>query len=326
MEITRYHVIYTILMMPQGGIDLINVIKLTSRKVFKAAIIFLIFVYITVLLCTIPSSFTLSFEDGKLIPSHKGDFIIKETNVKFTSLIRLDLGGTGTDGRSLNYLFDKTMKNSISLLAGGLMLAILLGIPKGIFDSKRGREKGSSLKVLGTIIPVSIPDIMIIALLQRLAVFLNKNGIEIFRVGGGGSINHMLLPLVALSILPACYIARITSMSIDNFYKQDFINVAIGKGCSNFRVLWNHVMRNAIPSIIYSLPTITSIIIGNLLMVERVFGYPGLTNALVDFFVRDEKDGLIVCIILIGIIYFILDSIFYILKWSAVKPLKERTI
>lgn len=305
---------------------MINLMKITSNKVFKLAIIFLVFIYITVLLCSIPSSFTLRFVDGRLIPSHEGSLIFKEVNEKFTSLIKLEFGGTGTDGRSLNYLFNKTLKNSVSLLSGGLMLAILLGVPKGIFDSNRGKEKGSSLKVLGTIIPVSIPDILIIALLQRLAVYLNKNGIEIFRVGGGGTLNHMLLPLVALSILPASYIARITSMAIDDCYKQDYINVAIGKGCSRFRVLWKHVMKNAIPSIIGSLPTITSIVIGNLLMVERVFGYPGLTNALADFFIKYEKDGLILSIILIGTIYFLLDSIFYMLKLIVAKPHKEKII
>jgi ABC-type dipeptide/oligopeptide/nickel transport system permease component len=305
---------------------LINVLKLVSKKLLYAILVFVIFVYITVLLCTIPSNFTVSFEDGRLTFSNIGFFVIKDTNEKFISLIKLDLGRTGTDGRSLNYLVTDAMKNSIFLLAGGLILAILLGIPKGIFDSKRSSEKRLDLKVLSTIIPVSLPDIMIIALLQRLAVFLNTHGIEIFRVGGGGTIKHLLLPLVALSVLPACYIARITSMSIDDCYNQDFINVAIGKGCSNFRILWNHVMRNALPMIIGSLPSITAIVIGNLLIVESVFGYPGLTNALVGFFMKYERDGLIACIILIGIIYFILDSIFHILKWTVYKPHKERIL
>ena len=313
-------------MIARGGIDLINLIKLVLRKIFTAVLIFFVFVYITVIICTIPSNFTVNFEDGRFTASHSGSSIINVSNEKFISLIKLDLGVTGTDDRSLNYLVNKTMKNSVTLLMGGFMLAILLGVPKGIFDSKRRKQKESNLKVLSTIIPVSIPDIMIIALLQRLAVFLNTHRIEIFRVGGGGTINHMLLPLVALSILPACYIARITSMAMDDCYKQDFINVAIGKGCSSFRILWNHVMRNSIPSIIGSLPAITSIIIGNLLMVERVFGYPGLTNALFDFFIKYERDGLIASIILIGIIYFVMDTIFYILKWVAVKPFKERVI
>jgi len=305
---------------------LINRLKSASRKVLLSALIFLIFVYITVLLCSIPGDFTITLEDGSLTPSHIGIFIIKDANEKFISLLKLDLGGTGRDSKSLNYLVTKTMKNSVTLLFGGLVLAVIFGIPKGIVDSKRDSTSGSSLKVLGTIIPISLPDIMIIALLQRLAVFLNKQGIEIFRVGGSGTINHMLLPVIALSVLPACYIARITSMSIDSCYKQDFINAAIGKGCSRNRILWNHVMRNAMPSIIDSLPAITSIIIGNLLMVESVFSYPGLTYALVNFFAEYERDGIIASIILIGIIYFLLEAVFNLLKWIVVKPLREGSL
>lgn len=301
---------------------MINRILHVFKRLLPAVIIFFVFAYITVFMCSIPSDFTVTLEDGRLTPSHIGVFIIKDTNEKLLSLLKLDLGRVGRDNRSLNYLVTDAMKNSLTLLTGGLLLAIVLGIPKGIMDSRRGNTNSTGLKVLGTIIPVSLPDIMIIALLQRLAVFLNKNGIEIFRVGGYGSIHHMLLPILALSVLPACYIARITSMSIDGCYQQDFVNAAIGKGCSRTRILWNHVMRNSVPAIIDSLPTITSIIIGNLLMVENVFSYPGLTQALVGFFGEYERDGLIASILLVGVIYFILDALFNILKWAVVKPLR----
>ena len=303
-----------------------NRFKLASKKVLLVVLIFLIFVYVTVLLCTIPTDFTIKFENGKATPSHIGVFIIKDTNEKFISLLTLDLGRTGKDNRSLNYLVTSIMQNSMLLLTGGLMLAVFLGVSKGIIDSKRGSTSESSLKVLGTIIPISLPDILIIALLQRLAVYLNNHGIEIFKVGGSGTINHLLLPIIALSILPACYIARITSMAIDNCYQQDFIKVAVGKGCSSYRVLWNHAMKNAIPSIIDSFPTITSIIIGNLLMVEKLFSYPGLTQSLLNFFSHNDRDGIIANIILIGIIYFTLDAAFKMLKWTIVKPLKEESL
>ena len=305
---------------------MINRLKPVSKRILLSVIVFLIFVYLTVLLCSIPSSYTISFDDGKMTPSHIGVFIIKDANEKFISLLKLDLGRVGKDERSLNYLVTDIMKNSIMLLAGGLMLAVILRIAKGILDSKSGSASESSLKVLGTIIPISLPDILIIALLQRLALFLNNHGIEIFKVGGSGTINHMLLPIIALSILPACYIARITSMSIDSCYREDFIKAAVGKGCSSYRVLWNHVMRNAIPSIIGSFPTITSIIIGNLLMVEKLFAYPGLTQSLLNFFAKNERDGVIANIILIGAIYFVLDALFNMLRRITVKPFQEERI
>lgn len=302
---------------------MIKKITLASRKLLFSFLVFLIFVYVTVFLCTIPRNYTVKFEGGQVTPSHAGVFIIKDTNEKFISLLKLDLGRVGRDNRSLNYLVTSTLKQTAVLLAGGLTLAILLGVGKGIIDSKRGRSSESGLKVLGTIIPISLPDVMIIALLQRFAIFLDNNGIDIFKVGGSGTVNHLPLPIIALSILPACYIARITSMAIDSCYQQDFIKAAIGKGCSSYRILWNHVMRNAVPAIIDSLPTITSIIIGNLLMVEMLFSYHGITQSLVNFFFNGERDGIIACIILIGMIYFLLDALFKLLKWVAVKPLKE---
>ncbi|MGE5677656.1 MAG: ABC transporter permease subunit [Pseudomonadota bacterium] len=301
-------------------------IKFVAKRLLPSFLVFLVFVYLTIFICSVPGDYTITIVDGQAVPSHIGVFIIKDTNEKFMSLLKLDLGRTGRDARSLNYLVTEIMKNSLILLSGGFMLAIAFGIPKGIMDSKRGKTDGSNLKVLGTIIPISLPDIMIIALLQRLAVFLNKNGIELLSVGGGGSMKNIILPVLALSVLPACYIARITSMSIDSCYRQDFINAAIGKGCSKRRILWNHVMRNAVPSIIESLPTITSIIIGNLLVVENVFSYPGLTQALAGFFGNYERDGMIACILLIGIIYFIMDAVFNILKWAFVKPLREESL
>ena len=305
---------------------MIHKFALASRKLLSAFLIFLIFVYITVFICTIPRNYTIKFENGKATPSHIGVFIIKDTNEKFLSLLKLDLGRTGRDGKSLNYLVTNTLKQSVVLLAGGLILAVLLGVSKGIIDSKRGKAGDSGLKVLGTIIPISLPDVMIIALLQRFAIFLDSHGMGIFRVGGSGTLSHLPLPIIALSILPACYIARITSMAIDNCYQQDFIKAAVGKGCSSYRILWNHVMRNAVPAIIDSLPTITSIIIGNLLMVEMLFSYHGITLSLLNFFSHNERDGIIANIILIGIIYFILDALFKLLKWAVVKPLKEDSL
>lgn len=121
-------------------------------------------------------------------------------------------------------------------------------------------------------------------------------------------------------------VASITSMAIDNCYQQEYIKVAIGKGCSSYRVLWHHVMKNAIPSIIDSLPTISAIIIGNLLMVEKLYSFPGLTQSLLTFFSKSERDGVVANIILIGLVYFILDTLFSLLKWAVVKPLKEESI
>jgi ABC-type dipeptide/oligopeptide/nickel transport system permease component len=174
-----------------------------SGKIISSLVIFLIFIYITVFICTIPMDFTIGYENGRLTASHIGSLIVKAVNDKFISLMKFDLGRAGKNNQSLNYLVTDIMPNSVKLLMGGILLAIILGTAKGIIDSRRGSSSESNLKVLLTIIPISLPDVLIIALLQRFAIFLNNNGIKVLRVGGGDTISHMVLPIIALSILPA---------------------------------------------------------------------------------------------------------------------------
>lgn len=293
------------------------------KKVLSSLLLFLLFIYFTVLICTLPRSFTIKTVEGQMTSTHTGFQIVRSANEKFFSLLKLDLGSTGKDNRPLIYLVKEMMKNSIILIIWGFLLCVVVGLGKGIADSRRGNRKESSLKVLMTIIPISLPDVLIIALLQRLAVYLTDHGIDVFKIGGIGTIQHLYLPIIALSILPSCYIARMTSMSIESSYNQDYIKVAAGKGCSDYRILWNHVMRNVLPAVIDSLPAITTIMISNLMMVEYLFSYPGLTLSLFKFFKGNERDGTVLCIILLGVIYFLMEALFKLIKWAAVKQVKE---
>ncbi len=296
------------------------------KKGLSALLVFLVFTYMTVLICSIPRSFTVKTVNGQVTTTHTGFQILNSTNDKFISLLKLDMGKTGRDNRPLVYLIREMMKNSVILIAWGFLLSVATGILKGIIDSQRRHSKASNLKVFMTIIPISLPDVMIIALLQRLAIYMTNHGIDVFKVGGFGTINHLYLPILALSVLPSCYIARMTSIAIESCYSQDYINVAAGKGCSSYRILWNHVMRNVLPEVLGSMPTITTILISNLMMVEYLFSYPGLTLSLFKFFRNNERDGLVLSIILLGIIYFLLEALFKLIKWAAFKPVKESAV
>lgn len=307
----------------KGETPMTEVLGKTAKRVLASLVVFIVFVYASVFICKIPGDYTIKKVDGHWTATYTLSQIVKQTNDKFLSLAKFDLGKTQKDGKSLDYLVKDLLPKTLQLLFGGLFFGTMLGIFKGILDSKRGKSYESGVKILSTIIPISLPDILIICLLQKMALFLYTKGITIFKVAGSGSVNHMLLPVIALSIMPACYIARITAMAIDECYEKDYIKAAIGKGCSKYRVLWNHAMRNAVPAIIESLPSITFIIIGNLMMVEYMFYYNGLTQSLMGFFKKSDSNGIVANVILIGVVYFLLDTLFRILKSAAAGPMKE---
>jgi ABC-type dipeptide/oligopeptide/nickel transport system permease component len=164
------------------------------------------------------------------------------------------------------------------------------------------------------VIPISIPDVLIAAIMQSFAIWLNKKDIYMFRVAGTGTLAHSFLPIIALSILPAFYIARITSLAVNDCYKKAYVLTALGKGCSSARILWNHVMRNAIRGIVEGLPSITSIIISNTLIVEYMFSYPGLTTSLMNHITMGDGRSSAIIIVFIGSFYFILNGLFHVVS------------
>jgi ABC-type dipeptide/oligopeptide/nickel transport system permease component len=161
-----------------------------------------------------------------------------------------------------------------------------------------------------------------VAMLQSFAIWLIQHGIKVLKVAGSGTWQHEVLPIIALSILPACYIARVTSMSIESCYEKEYVKAALGKGCSSRRILWNHVMRNAFGIVFESLSNITALIISNMIIVEFMFSFPGITSLLMNSYSSGDKNITIVTILIIGFIYFTLDAIFQLMKKLTYRDLK----
>jgi ABC-type dipeptide/oligopeptide/nickel transport system permease component len=295
-----------------------------SKKVLATVLLFCIFIYVTVFICTVPKNYTIKQIDGKWTATYPIKNIIKGANEKLVSLSQGDYKTTA-NGKDAIALIKDSLGRSMRLLAGGLIIAMVLGIFKGIFDSRRGKSKDSSLKILLTIIPISLPDILIVAMLQAFAVWLIQHGIKVLKVAGSGTWHHEILPIIALSILPACYIARVTAMSIESCYEKEYVKAALGKGCSSRRILWNHVMRNAFGIVFESLSNITALIISNMIIVEFMFSFPGITSMLMNSYRSSDTNITIATIIIIGFIYFALDAMFQLMKKVTYRDLKGDT-
>lgn len=308
-----------------GGISMNPIFFKLSKRVLGSLLIFFVFMYVTMFIFTIPSSYTFKEVDGKWTATYPIKTIFKSVNDKLTGLVQGDFNTT-RNGKDITDLVKASVSRSLKILIGGLLVGMVLGIFKGIFDSRRGKSKNSSLKMLLTIIPISLPDVLIVAILQAFAIWLNQHGIRVLKVAGAGSWHHEILPIAALAILPACYIARVTAMSIESCYEKEYVKAALGKGCSSRRILWNHVMRNAVGIIFESLSNITAMIISNMMIVEYMFSYPGITMMMMNSYRNNDNNAAIITVIVIGIIYFVLDNSFQIMKQIAFKPLKEDTI
>ena len=97
----------------------------------------------------------------------------------------------------------------------------------------------------------------------------------------GDWINILLLPAITASLVLIGYITRMTRASMLEELKKTYVRTALLKGVPWSRVVYRHVLRNAL------LPTITIIAIsfgwlmGGLVVIENVFNYPGMGSLLV---------------------------------------------
>lgn len=207
------------------------------------------------------------------------------------------------------------LMRSLKLLITALAIALIIGIPKGIYDSKKGKETNSTIKLFITVIGLSIPIIFLGPLLQYAAISLRSNYGIIFPTIGDSTLKHMILPTIALSLLPTMYIARITAIAMDKAYEDEYVRTAISKGNSKLRTMWVHVFRNAIVEITGSLSSVLTIIISDLALVEYLFEYKGLTYTMLRYFELGQSDVVTASALILAAIYLSFYILFQILKY-----------
>lgn len=218
-----------------------------------------------------------------------------------------------------NLLKTALMRSSIVFI-GSIVLALIIGILKGILDSRR--KKDSTLKLLITLFPLSVPDILSVVLIQSFGAFLFLKGMKFLGIGpilyvGSDNWYQAIYPIIALSIVPAAYIARITATAIERVYDKDYILAARGKGCSEFRIIMVHTIKNALAEILAAFPNIIAIMFSSLIVVEIVFSYKGLGYYIFNLSSHGGQGGrigFIIFLLCLVVIYYGLMIVTSILK------------
>lgn len=307
--------------------------KIITRITLNIAMLLFIG-FVVVLLANMPLDLDFWKMEGKIM-SNLNYPLFKEGVIKS---IKLLISGEFLDykviGRSENVgqIMKTALGRSMRILFVSLILAIGIGIPKGIFDSRR-KKKSSTFKLLQTLIPLSVPDVLTISIVQLLGYYLYSKKVTLFDIGpvmhiGYANWTQSIYPIIALSLVPAAYIARITASSIEVVYDRDYILTARGKGCSESRIIRKHIMPNILTDLIGAFPAIASIMFASLFIVERIFYYPGVAFEMLSIYTRPAADGsstiaFMGLAVTLALIYFILYTILDIGKQVLIPRLKN---
>ncbi len=121
---------------------------------------------------------------------------------------------------------------------------------------------------------VSVSAPQFIASILILYIFAVKLGW--FPIGGYGTPAHLVLPALTLGLLGSGWYSRVMRSSMLDVLRQDYIRTARAKGAPMSRIIRVHAFKNAILPIIAMIGLDIGIFMSGIVVVESVFGWPGI--------------------------------------------------
>jgi len=187
-------------------------------------------------------------------------------------LVQGDLGFSYRKQTPVTQLLLSRIPYTLALIVAGVFVELSLGLTIGIASAVgRGRwmdRTGMFVALLG----VSTPPFWLGLLLLFWFGFL----IPIFPLGGAGTPLHLVLPALAVGLGGAAWYARMMRSSMLDVMHNDYIRTARSKGLANRWVIARHAIPNALNPIITMAGMDIPWFIGGVVLVERVFNWPGV--------------------------------------------------
>lgn len=168
---------------------------------------------------------------------------------------------------------------SLQLGAMAFGLAIVVGVPLGMVSALRHATVVDHAARAIAMLGMAAPAFLLGTLLQLWlgTPFYGEPASGFFFPGGGwGDPNTWILPTVALAGLPLAQVARFTRASMLEVLHADYVRTARSKGLDEQRIVWVHMLRNALVPLVTILGPLLALLITGSIVVERVFGIPGL--------------------------------------------------
>ena len=191
------------------------------------------------------------------------------------------LGDFGTSLRTLRPVTEdliRRMPHTFRLGFAAFVLSIAVGVPLGVLAAiKRGTWIDGSLMVIA-LLGVSMPNFWFgYVLILVFGLFF-----PILPPSGLGGAKHMILPSIVIGLSIAGSLARYSRSSMLEVINHDYVRSARAKGVAEYNVLVKHAFRNGLIPIVTILGINFGFILSGSVIIERVFGWPGVGLYLID--------------------------------------------
>ena len=238
-------------------------------------------------------------------------------------LLHGDLGTSIFTNLPVAQLIAQRIEPTVALSLSTLIVSVLAAIPMGVLAAWKAGSWIDRLvmafAVLGFSVPVFVLAYVLIYVFSVDLDWLPVQGYVSIRAGVVPFLSHMVLPSIALGMVYAALIARITRASMLDVLAQDYIRTAQAKGLANDKVLIGHALKNAAVPIATIIGIGVALLISGVVVTETVFAIPGIGRLTVDAILRRDYP-IIQGIILVFSAAYVLVNLLVDLSYTVLDP------
>ncbi|AND90125.1 MULTISPECIES: ABC transporter permease [Bradyrhizobium] len=241
--------------------------------------------------------------------------------LRFGSYIaKLATGDFGTSFRTrepVTTMIAKRMGPTLQLIFASMAFAVAIGVPLGFVAALRPGGVVDSAAMVVAVSGLSMAKFWLGLLLMYLFA-LKLGWLPSFGYGDGG-LKNLILPAVTLGVSPMALLARTTRAAVLEIMHADFVRTARSKGMSETRVVKWHVMRNALVLILTTMGLQFGALMGQAVVVEKLFSWPGIGSLLVDSVLQRDIPA-VQGSILVVVLFFLAINLLIDLLYGVIDP------
>ena len=228
-------------------------------------------------------------------------------------VIQGDFGYSLSGEMKINDVLGPRVKNSLVLASAsiliGIPIALLLGIITALWRDKLPDIIISTFTIFSMTIPEFISATLLILI---VAIWLEwLPGIVIVPTGASISelLPNIILPVIAISMIMTAHMARMVRSSVIQVMSSDYVQMAILKGVPYWKMVFKHVLPNALLPAINVVALTIAWLLGGVVVTEVVFNYPGLGRLVIESISNRDLPVVQALAIILASIYVVINLI-----------------
>lgn len=197
-----------------------------------------------------------------------------------------DLGVSFRSGQPVTVALLDRLPATISLALMGLVIALLIAVPAGIWSALHEGRLSDGIVRLASQAGVSIPDfwmgLLLITLFSSVLGWLPSSGYVALTDDPVEWLRRVTLPAVTVGVIAGAIMTRYIRAAVLEVATATFVRTARSKGLPSRVVTFRHILRNALIPVLTVAGIQLATILGGVIVVEVVFAWPGLGRLVFD--------------------------------------------